>query len=417
MIGLMVDPMNAPVTVAAALGIEARALRRGAGLETAGLAAVVLRRASSGPIEIVERALETLRAAGLRAQADRAQHPRRRRPGAARRGLRRRARRGARRRHGRVLRPRRVARGPRSRPPGAAWPWSTRPARWWPRCTPRRAGSRRDGNTVVLIGHAGHEESRARWARRPDRLARAGRDPADVAALSRCRRPRAGRLPDADHAGRRRGPRWSTRCAPVPAHRRAGPTTSATPRPTASAVRASPPSPTWCSWSARRTRRTRCAWSRCERAGTPAYLVDGPDIEPAGWPARHRRHHRRRLGAARPGGGGHRGAGRARPVGAERGHPGDVTSACPKEDGANGDAHAPGRAHGCLPDEAEAPGVEKFPLIVELEPLFACNLKCAAAARSSTRHDMLKQRMPVEQASPRSRSAARRWSRSPAASR
>jgi hopanoid biosynthesis associated radical SAM protein HpnH len=41
---------------------------------------------------------------------------------------------------------------------------------------------------------------------------------------------------------------------------------------------------------------------------------------------------------------------------------------------------------------------KKFPLIVELEPLFACNLKCAGCGKIQQPHDVLKQRMPVEQA-------------------
>ena len=43
-------------------------------------------------------------------------------------------------------------------------------------------------------------------------------------------------------------------------------------------------------------------------------------------------------------------------------------------------------------------GNKKFPLIVELEPLFACNLKCAGCGKIQQPHDVLKQRMPVEQA-------------------
>ncbi|HET9895800.1 MAG TPA: adenosyl-hopene transferase HpnH [Streptosporangiaceae bacterium] len=41
---------------------------------------------------------------------------------------------------------------------------------------------------------------------------------------------------------------------------------------------------------------------------------------------------------------------------------------------------------------------EKFPLIVELEPLFACNLKCAGCGKIQHPASVLKQRMPVEQA-------------------
>ncbi|MGH3242902.1 MAG: adenosyl-hopene transferase HpnH [Spirillospora sp.] len=43
-------------------------------------------------------------------------------------------------------------------------------------------------------------------------------------------------------------------------------------------------------------------------------------------------------------------------------------------------------------------GREKFPLIVELEPLFACNLACAGCGKIQHPHDILKKRMPVEQA-------------------
>ncbi len=41
---------------------------------------------------------------------------------------------------------------------------------------------------------------------------------------------------------------------------------------------------------------------------------------------------------------------------------------------------------------------EKYPLLVELEPLFACNLKCAGCGKIAQPASLLKQRMPVEQA-------------------
>ena len=41
---------------------------------------------------------------------------------------------------------------------------------------------------------------------------------------------------------------------------------------------------------------------------------------------------------------------------------------------------------------------DKFPLLVELEPLFACNLKCAGCGKIQQPYTLLKQRMPVEQA-------------------
>jgi hopanoid biosynthesis associated radical SAM protein HpnH len=43
-------------------------------------------------------------------------------------------------------------------------------------------------------------------------------------------------------------------------------------------------------------------------------------------------------------------------------------------------------------------GREKFPVLVELEPLFACNLKCAGCGKIAQPASLLKQRMPVEQA-------------------
>ncbi|HEX3611916.1 MAG TPA: adenosyl-hopene transferase HpnH [Sporichthyaceae bacterium] len=41
---------------------------------------------------------------------------------------------------------------------------------------------------------------------------------------------------------------------------------------------------------------------------------------------------------------------------------------------------------------------KKFPLLLELEPLFACNLKCAGCGKIEQPASLLKQRMPVEQA-------------------
>ncbi|HJQ02308.1 MAG TPA: adenosyl-hopene transferase HpnH [Jatrophihabitans sp.] len=41
---------------------------------------------------------------------------------------------------------------------------------------------------------------------------------------------------------------------------------------------------------------------------------------------------------------------------------------------------------------------DKFPLLVELEPLYACNLKCAGCGKIQQPAALLKQRMPVEQA-------------------
>jgi len=43
-------------------------------------------------------------------------------------------------------------------------------------------------------------------------------------------------------------------------------------------------------------------------------------------------------------------------------------------------------------------GRDKFPLLVELEPLFACNLACAGCGKIQHPAPLLKQRMPVDQA-------------------
>jgi hopanoid biosynthesis associated radical SAM protein HpnH len=43
-------------------------------------------------------------------------------------------------------------------------------------------------------------------------------------------------------------------------------------------------------------------------------------------------------------------------------------------------------------------GRKQFPLVMELEPLFACNLKCAGCGKIQQPHTVLKQRMPVKQA-------------------
>src|SRR5213080_4384216 len=43
-------------------------------------------------------------------------------------------------------------------------------------------------------------------------------------------------------------------------------------------------------------------------------------------------------------------------------------------------------------------GREKFPLLVELEPLFQCNLACSFCGKIQHPEHILKQRMPVDRA-------------------
>ncbi|MEU2611002.1 adenosyl-hopene transferase HpnH [Micromonospora sp. NPDC007271] len=48
--------------------------------------------------------------------------------------------------------------------------------------------------------------------------------------------------------------------------------------------------------------------------------------------------------------------------------------------------------------EQKMRGRKRFPLLLELEPLFACNLKCAGCGKIQQPANLLKRRMPVEQA-------------------
>jgi len=59
----------------------------------------------------------------------------------------------------------------------------------------------------------------------------------------------------------------------------------------------------------------------------------------------------------------------------------------------------------------------KYPLVLELEPLLQCNLACAGCGKIQHPTDILRRRLSVNSASRPWKSAARRWYRSPAASR
>ena len=52
----------------------------------------------------------------------------------------------------------------------AAGARSTPPARWSPRCTSRRKKFAADGYTIVLIGHAGHEEVEGTMGEAPEHI-------------------------------------------------------------------------------------------------------------------------------------------------------------------------------------------------------------------------------------------------------
>ena len=61
---------------------------------------------------------------------------------------------------------------------------------------------------------------------------------------------------------------------------------------------------------------------------------------------------------------------------------------------------------------------KRYPLVLMLEPLFRCNLACAGCGKIDYPDEILNQRLQLRRSAwRRSTSAARRWSRSPAASR
>ena len=371
-------------------------------------AALVLRRRRAGDRDRRARA-RAARRAGLRAQADRAQRPRRRRPRAPRRGLRRRARRGARRRDGRLLRARRLARGAdagrrRARPrrDRRDLPAGGQGAR---RGAPLR---RRRARRSSSIGHAGHEEVEGTLGEAPDAIrvvedvaGRASsstrRDPTRVSPTSR--RPRSPST---------RRTRSSARCASASRAARARRrTTSATPRPTASRPCApSRASPTSCSSSARRTPRTRSAWSRSpQREGTPrvpgrrrarrrprvARRRRDASASPPARPRPQQLVDRLVAALARPRARRRRGA-----------HDDDrVTSSsrCPRR---CADMSIPLRqsvAVGALPAEAEAQAATTSSRCSSSSSRCSpCNLACAGCGKIQHPSTILKQRMPVEQA-------------------
>ena len=193
----------------------------------------VLRRCRAGRRDGRTRA-RAPRRAGLRPQADRPQRPRRPRPRAARRDLRRveedvpKGELLVLSAHG--VAPAVRAAAARARPARR----STRPARSSRRCTPRPAGTRPLGYTVVLVGHAGHEEVEGTLGEAPGATVLVA-DGRGCRAHPRAR-PGPGRLrhPD-DPLGRRDGGDRRRAPPPLSGDRRApGAATSATRRRTGS---------------------------------------------------------------------------------------------------------------------------------------------------------------------------------------
>ena len=175
------------------------------------------------------------------------------------------------------------------------------------------------GDTVLFIGHDGHDETEgtARRGARPDH---AGRRRRPRPSSSRPTTPSKVAFVDADDArgrGRGRDGRRAARAVPADRSRRR-PTTSATRPPTASRRSArSPPSPTWCMvlGSAELVELAAAGRGRrAQRARRPTWSTTPREILPrmAGRRA-DRRHHGGGIGAAASGRRGHRHAARARP--------------------------------------------------------------------------------------------------------
>ena len=376
-------------------------------------------------IEIVELALQ------------RYQHPvyvrrqivhnaaRRARSRTARCGVRRGAGRGARRHHRRVLRPRRGARGARRGRRAAGSTSSTPPARWWPRCTPRPAASSPAATPCCSSATTVTTRPRARSARcraastlvqtpadaervqaaDPERVSflmqttLAVDDAADTVDVLRRRFPliESSATDDICYATTNRQHAVRAIAADSDLVLVVGSTNSSN------------------SAAPRRGRRARRAAGppgrgRDRRAARMAARPPARSASPRGRP-------RRRISSTSW-------SAPCRPSGAD-----DVDRTGPHHRGRP--IHPPEGSHQIMPVpvrqamriskyllEQKIRRRDKFPLIVELEPLFACNLACNGCGKIQHPHDILRQRMPVEAGRRRGRGMrARRWCRSPAASR
>ena len=261
-----------------------------------------------------------------------------------------------------------------------------------------------DGYTVALIGHAGHEEVEGTLGEAPYSTVLV-QTPEDVAAL----RPRDGErvaylmqttlsVDEAEEVSGALRERF-------PAVRAPGSDDicyATTNRQAAVRAVAAESDLVLVAGSANSSNSVRLV-ETCERIGTPAYLIDSAaDI--SAWLAHggiDDRPDRRSLRPSCRGGGDHFGALRARPP--VRLRASDDHGINPVRPAQGGKALMPMplrqslRVGSYLMRQKLARN-KKFPLLVELEPLFACNLKCAGCGKIQQPHEILKQRMPVEQA-------------------
>ena len=137
----------------------------------------------------------------------------------------------------------------------------------------------REGYTIVLIGHEGHDEVIGTMGEAPANMVLV--EDADGRGRAHLAGRREARLPDADDAERGRGEGRHRRArSEVPADRRAeqGRHLLRDPEPPGGGARRSCPRPTWCWCSAARTARTASGWPNSPApAGKPAYLIDRVD--------------------------------------------------------------------------------------------------------------------------------------------
>ena len=383
---------------------------------------VVLRGGRAGDRDRRARA-RAARGAGVRAQADRSQRARRLRARAPRRGLRRRARRGPGRRDRGLLRPRRLAGGEARRPGAVArrdrrdvpareqgarrgaalrgggehdLPDRARGPRGGRGHLRRGAGARRCSSRTSTTPHGSRRRIRAalptsrrprsRWTRPPQIVDGCGALPGPAGARLRRHLLRDENRQDAVRAIaqrlRRRARRRLAELVELAAARRGGGTRG----------------------NARLPRRRRDRGRRRVARGRE----DGRRSRPA-LPRR-----RRSSTGSSP---------RSTRWAAPRSRSGSTTTESlrfrlPVERG--GPMSVPLRQSVKIGGYLLAQKLrrrEHFPLLVELEPLFQCNLACSFCGKIQHPEHILSSGCRSSRRLPRSRSAARRWSRSPAASR
>ena len=280
-----------------------------------------------------------------------------------------------------------------------------------------------DGYTVAFIGHAGHEEVEGTLGEAPDSMVLV-QTPEDVARLRPRDSERVAYLMQTTLSVDEAAEVSSALRERFPAMRAPGSDDicyATTNRQAAVRAVAADSDLVLVAGSANSSNSVRLV-ETCERAGTPAHLIDSAADIQLGWltgvstigltagasapPAVVEEiiSALSGLGRLRPscrGGGDHFGALRARPPVRLRASDDHGINPVRPAQGGTGIMPMPLRQSlrvGSYLMRQKLARNKKFPLLVELEPLFACNLKCAGCGKIQQPHTILKQRMPVEQA-------------------